>query len=154
MKARACVYVCVCVCVRERERERECVSTCPLFNLNFGVFLNIEHVINVKLILGALTGIYHLCDLDLFQGHRRIKRFIWTIIISETRQTAGVLKQDPNKRFKRTLFIRTKTQSANFRGNPLWQATKRHLTFNRWKRWKMSWKTKSHLFLVGFCPNK
>ena len=32
------------------------------------------------------------------------------------------------KRFKRTLFIRTKTQSANFGGIPLYQATKRHLT--------------------------
>ena len=30
------------------------------------------------------------------------------------------------KRFKITLFIRTKTQSANFWGNPLLQATKRH----------------------------
>ena len=31
------------------------------------------------------------------------------------------------KRFKRTLFIRTKTQSANFGGNPLYQAAKRDL---------------------------
>ena len=31
------------------------------------------------------------------------------------------------KRFKRTLFIRTKHQHANFRGNSLYQATKRHL---------------------------
>ena len=30
-------------------------------------------------------------------------------------------------RFKRTLFIRTKTQPAHFRSNPLYQATKRHL---------------------------
>ena len=29
--------------------------------------------------------------------------------------------------FKRTLFIRTKTQSANFRGNLLYQATTGHL---------------------------
>ena len=29
-----------------------------------------------------------------------------------------------HKRFKRTLFIRTKTQSANFRGNLFYQATK------------------------------
>ena len=33
-----------------------------------------------------------------------------------------------HKRFTRTLFIRTKTQSANFRVNRLRQATKRHLT--------------------------
>ena len=29
-------------------------------------------------------------------------------------------------RFKRTLFIRTKTQSESFGGNPLYQPTKRH----------------------------
>ena len=32
-----------------------------------------------------------------------------------------------DERFKRTLFIRTKTQPAIFRGNPLYQAIKRHL---------------------------
>ena len=32
-----------------------------------------------------------------------------------------------HKRFKRTLFIRTKTQSANFRGNPVCQATEQRL---------------------------
>ena len=31
------------------------------------------------------------------------------------------------KRSRRTLFIKTKTQSANLRGNPLYDATKRHL---------------------------
>ena len=43
--------------------------------------------------------------------------------------TASVLKQNPNtKRFKRTLiYYDTDTQYANFRGNPLRQATKRHL---------------------------
>ena len=44
------------------------------------------------------------------------------------------------RRFKRTLFIRTK-QPANFRGNPLCQATKRHLNkSNGEKRWKTRWK--------------
>ena len=44
------------------------------------------------------------------------------------RMTASVLKQDPNtKRFKRTLiYFYTDTQYANYRGNPLYQATKRH----------------------------
>ena len=32
-----------------------------------------------------------------------------------------------HKSFKRTLFIKTKTQSANVRGDPLYQATKRNL---------------------------
>ena len=47
--------------------------------------------------------------------------------------TASVLKQDPNtKRFKRTLiYFNTDTQYAHFRGNPLYQATKRHLT-DKW----------------------
>ena len=42
---------------------------------------------------------------------------------------ASVLKQDPNtKRFKGTLIYFNKdTQHANVRGNPLYQATKRHL---------------------------
>ena len=45
------------------------------------------------------------------------------------RMTASVLKQDPNtKRFKQTLiYFNTDTQHAHFRGNPLYQATKRHL---------------------------
>ena len=40
-----------------------------------------------------------------------------------------VLQSDPNtKRFKRTLiYFNTDTQYANFRGNPLYQATKTHL---------------------------
>ena len=43
--------------------------------------------------------------------------------------TASVLKQDPNtKSFKRTLiYFNTDTQYADFRGNPLYQATKQHL---------------------------
>ena len=43
--------------------------------------------------------------------------------------TASVLKQDANiKKFKRTLiYFNTDTQYAHFRGNPLYQATKRHL---------------------------
>ena len=43
--------------------------------------------------------------------------------------TASVLKQDPNtKRFKRTLiYFNTDTQYGNFRGNRLYQATKRYL---------------------------
>ena len=42
--------------------------------------------------------------------------------------TASVLKQDPNtKRLKGTLiYYDTDTQYANFRGNPLREATKRH----------------------------
>ena len=43
--------------------------------------------------------------------------------------TASVLKGDPNrKRFKLTLiYFNTDTQYANLGGNPLYQATKRHL---------------------------
>ena len=43
--------------------------------------------------------------------------------------TASVLQQDPStNRFKRTLiYFDTDTQYANFWGNPLCQATKRHL---------------------------
>ena len=33
-----------------------------------------------------------------------------------------------DKWLKRMLFIRTETQSANVQGNPLYQATKQHLT--------------------------
>ena len=57
---------------------------------------------------------------------------------------ASVLKQDPNaqkvkqqttkqnkktkqKQQQKTVIIRTKTQSANVRGNPFYQARKRHL---------------------------
>jgi len=48
-----------------------------------------------------------------------------------------------HKRFKRTLFIRTR-QPANFRYNPLYEATKRQLNkqINGEKRLKMRWKAK------------
>ena len=39
-----------------------------------------------------------------------------------------IFRRQTHKRFKRTLFIKTETQSANFRGNPRCQATKRHLS--------------------------
>ena len=47
--------------------------------------------------------------------------------------TASVLKQDPNtKRFKRMLiYFDMDTQYEHFRGNPLCQATKRHLNNRR-----------------------
>ena len=43
--------------------------------------------------------------------------------------TASVLKQDPNtqKVQKTAIIYKDKTQHANFRGSPLYQATKRHL---------------------------
>ena len=52
-----------------------------------------------------------------------------------------VVKIQTHKRFKITLFIRSQTQYANLRGNPLYQATKRHLIkrLNGEKRWKMRW---------------
>ena len=56
--------------------------------------------------------------------------------------------QDPNtKMFKRTLiYYYTDTQYANLRGNPLRQATKRHLTVKRLKTMKNEKET--YLFLV------
>ena len=42
-------------------------------------------------------------------------------------QTTNFINSQTHERFKRTLFIRTKTHSANFRGYRLYQATKRHL---------------------------
>ena len=43
--------------------------------------------------------------------------------------TASILKQDPNtERFKQMLiYFNTDTQYADFLGNPLYEATKRHL---------------------------
>ena len=47
---------------------------------------------------------------------------------SETRMTASVLKQDSNTtKVQKNAICEDKTQYANFRGNPLYQATKRHL---------------------------
>ena len=43
------------------------------------------------------------------------------------RKESYIFSIQTHKRFRRTLFIRTKTQSANFWANPLCQATKRHL---------------------------
>ena len=65
--------------------------------------------------------------------------------------TAGVLKQDPNtKRFKRTLiYFNTDTQYTNFRGNPFYQATKRHLTDKQSKTMKNERK-RLILFWFGF----
>ena len=44
-----------------------------------------------------------------------------------------------HKRFKRKLFIKTRTQPPNFRGSPVYRATKRHLnnSLTLKKRWKM-----------------
>ena len=52
--------------------------------------------------------------------------------------TASVVKQtQTHTKFKTTLiYYDTDTQSANFRGNPLCQATKRHLTVKRLKTMK------------------
>ena len=50
-----------------------------------------------------------------------------------------------HKRFERMPLIRTKTHSANFQGNPLYQATKRHL--NGEEEWEMRWKAKSLICL-------
>ena len=42
--------------------------------------------------------------------------------------TASVLKQDPNtQKVQKNAFYLDKTQPAHFWGNPLCQATKRHL---------------------------
>ena len=54
---------------------------------------------------------------------------------------------------KERLFIRTKTQSANFRGNPLCQATKmtRKQQLNGEKRRKMRRKAKSRICVWLSC---
>ena len=71
------------------------------------------------------------------------------------RMTASVLKQDPNaKRFKRTLvYFNTDTQYANSRGNPLYQATKRHLNNRQTEKNDEKKKKKTYLvlFLVVVC---
>ena len=66
--------------------------------------------------------------------------------------TASVLKQDPDtKRFKRMLiYFNTDTQYANFRGNPLYQATKRHLTNKRLKTMRNERK-RVISFWLSFC---
>ena len=47
---------------------------------------------------------------------------------SETRMTTSVLKQDPNtEKVQKNAVCEEKTQRANFWGNPLCQAAKRHL---------------------------
>ena len=48
--------------------------------------------------------------------------------------SASVLKQDPNtEKVQKNAIYWDKTKPANFRGNPLCQATKRHLTAKRSK---------------------
>ena len=42
--------------------------------------------------------------------------------------TASILKQDPNtEKVEKNAIYQDKSQHANFRGNPLYQAMKRHL---------------------------
>ena len=51
--------------------------------------------------------------------------------------TASVLNQDPKRtKVQNNAIYCDKTQHANFRGNPLYQATKRHFTITRWKTMK------------------
>ena len=68
------------------------------------------------------------------------------------RMTASVLKQDSNtKRFKRTLiYLNTDTQYTHFRGNPLYQATKRHLNNRQTVKNDEKLMKKTYLVLVEF----
>ena len=65
--------------------------------------------------------------------------------------TASVLKQDPKTKTKGSnegLFILTRTQYAYFRGNPLDQATKRHLNNRQTVKNDEKSKKKTYLVLV------
>ena len=94
---------------------------------------------------GLKVGRMHLPLLwwhDSWQPKRNVKSWYWLIRICwNTFQT--------HKRFKRTLFIRTKKQSTIFQDNPLCQATKRHLN-NSWTV-KNDENFITYLFLVGLC---
>ena len=59
----------------------------------------------------------------------------FTTITTHSLHNHETLSTDPNtKRFKlRLIYFNTDTQYANFRGNPLYEATKRHLTDKRSK---------------------
>ena len=61
-------------------------------------------------------------------------------------------KINPNtKRCKQTLFyFNTNTQYAPFRGNPLYQATKRHLNNRETVKNDAKWKKKTYLVMVEF----
>ena len=63
------------------------------------------------------------------------------------RTTASVLKQDPNtKRFNRTrIYFNTDSRYVNFRGSPLYQATKRHLNNRSTIKNDEKWKKKAYL---------
>ena len=62
-----------------------------------------------------------LCKMYCFSEHLATWHTVRAIYVRPIQY-----KRQTNKRFKRTLIIGTKTQSANFRSNPLYQATKRH----------------------------
>ena len=47
-------------------------------------------------------------------------------VIGPEGQAIPCIRIQTHKMFKRTLFIRGKEKNANFRGNPLYQATKQH----------------------------
>ena len=62
------------------------------------------------------------------------------------------LRIQTHEKFTRTLFIRIIHNISNFRGNPLYQATIRHLTtLNGDKQWKISWRAKT---LICFWLNQ
>ena len=71
--------------------------------------------------------------------------------LNQERLLAFQNKIQTHKRFKRTLFIRTKTQHANFRGTSLYQATKLRLnnSYTAKNDEKMRWSSSpSHFFIV------
>ena len=73
-------------------------------------------------------------------------------------QNVSHFKIQMHKRFNRMLFIRTKTQSANFLCNRLCQTTKWHLNNSSMvkNKWKMRWEIKELIFfgwaMLFSCP--
>ena len=65
----------------------------------------------------------------------------WTAALADSSSihvspSSAFLLIQTHERFERTLFIRTKTQSANFRGNPLYISSYKTTLKQTVKRWK------------------
>ena len=115
--ARLWPWTCICISVWWPNRQHYDTSSEPVLAQRYGVRpVSGRRRFDSQLRLSCLSNSCGLWDtvLSLCPSHK-----------SETRITASVLN---NKGFKRTLiYYDPDTQSANFRGNPLRQATKGHL---------------------------
>ena len=100
--------VCFCVCFCKKKIKKNCVCVCLFFV-----------VVVVCFCLFALLFVFVVVVVVLEEG-RIFKLFFYHSVLTTSYANTERLKWT-------LIYFNTNTQYANFRGNPLYQSTKRHL---------------------------